>query len=764
MADVTREGSGVQGPGSSFGSQSTVAGSSVGDANQDPGSRNQEPKPAPSLGRRIVAGLVIGVAVGLFLGETAGVFRTVADAFVKLLQMAVLPYVTVSIISSIGALRIDEIRVLGGRTALVLVGLWVLALAFTFLIPLTFPPTESAAFFSTTLLERPPPFNFLDLYIPANPFFALANNVVPAVVLFSIVIGIALLGLPQKQVLLSVLNVAAETLARAMRFVVRLTPYGVFAIAATTAGTLRIDQLGRLEVYLLAYPALALLLGLWVLPGLVAALTPISARAIFAATREALLTAVIAGDVFIVLPVLIGACKDLVRRYVPGVDSAPALPDLIVPVSYNFPHSGKLLSVSFILFAGWVSDAAINPADYPWLGLTALVTLFGSITAAIPFLLDLFRVPADTFQLFVASGVINSRFGTLVAAMHTVAMGLLATCAVTGALRWRTAVVTRYAVVTLLLTTAVVGGTRLIAGRVVGQHERDADVLAGMHLERRGEARVVAASAVEQQPPAGTRLETIVRRRLLRVGYLDDALPFAYVNGRNELVGFDVALMHHLALELGVELEFAPARYEGVQRIAAAAEQLQQGSWDILIGGLAVTTARAGLMQLSSSYLDETMAFVVADGERRRFESWDEIRARDALIVAVPDVPYYIDKLQQRLPGAQLRKVRSIAALFGPGAVEGEAIALPAERGSAWTLRYPQYSVVVPLPAPIKVPLAFATPRGELELTAFLNTWLDLKRKDGTLDELYQYWILGRDPAARVPRWSIIRDVLHWRE
>ena len=27
-----------------------------------------------------------------------------------------------------------------------------------------------------------------------------------------------------------------------MRFVVRLTPYGIFAIAATTAGTLRLEQ------------------------------------------------------------------------------------------------------------------------------------------------------------------------------------------------------------------------------------------------------------------------------------------------------------------------------------------------------------------------------------------------------------------------------------------------------------------------------------------------------------------------------------------
>ena len=74
--------------------------------------------------------------------------------------------------------------------------------------------------------------------------------------------------------------------------------------------------------------------------------------------------------------------------------------------------------------------------DYPRLALTGLVTFFGSLNVAVPFLLDLFRIPADTFQLFLASGVINSRFGTLVAAMHTLAVALLGTCAMTGALRW----------------------------------------------------------------------------------------------------------------------------------------------------------------------------------------------------------------------------------------------------------------------------------------------------------------------------------------
>jgi hypothetical protein len=37
-----------------------------------------------------------------------------------------------------------------------------------------------------------------------------------------------------------------------------------------------------------------------------------------------------------------------------------------------------------------------------------------------------------------------------------------------------------------------------------------------------------------------------------------------------------------------------------------------------------------------------------------------------------------------------------------------------------------------------------------------------LKRKDGTLDVLYRYWILGQNAAPQRPRWSVIRNVLHW--
>jgi hypothetical protein len=50
----------------------------------------------------------------------------------------------------------------------------------------------------------------------------------------------------------------------------------------------------------------------------------------------------------------------------------------------------------------------------------------------------------------------------------------------------------------------------------------------------------------------------------------------------------------------------------------------------------------------------------------------------------------------------------------------------------------------------------------DLGLADFLNAWIELKRKDGTISGLFDHWILGRATEASAPRWSVVRDVLHW--
>jgi Na+/H+-dicarboxylate symporter/ABC-type amino acid transport substrate-binding protein len=692
----------------------------------------------------------------LFLGERATALKWVADGFVKLLQMTVLPYVTLSIIGSLGTLQMASAKRLAWHAGVVLVSIWAIALTFALLIPLTFPRVQSASFFSTTLVEQRPPFNFVDLYIPANPFYSLANNIVPAVVLFSIVVGIALIGITRKQPLLDMLSIATETLSRATRFIVQLTPYGLFAIAATTAGTISLEQVGRLQVYLVAYVVVSLLMSLWVLPGLVSALTPIRMRDMFSLTRDALITAFVVGDLFIVLPVLITAARTLVDDY--GLATGPEanLPDVIVPASFNFPHTGKLLSLSFVLFAGWFADAVVPLSDYARLAFTGLVTSFGSLNVAVPFLLDQFRIPADTFQLFLASSVVNSRFGTLVAAIHALVVALLGTCAMTGALRWQRRRLLRYAVVTLVLTTVTIGGTRLLFARVVPQTYTKDQVLSSMHVSNPVRAVVHRDPAPLWPKETGSLLGSIKARGVLRVGYLPSSLPYAYFNTHNELVGLDVAMAHRLASELHVTLEFVPLDLETWQG------QVESGMCDIVMSGAFLTTLRASRTLFATSYLDETLAMVVLDSKRARFTEWEAIRAMPHLRVAVRNLPYYWEKARELLPDATLQPFVDFGELISSPTRDFDAILFPAERGSAWTLIYPEYTVVVPQPSTVRVPLAYAIAKHDQEFRSFIDSWVELKKKDGTVAQLYDYWVLGRDAEPAKPRWSIIRNVLHW--
>ena len=305
----------------------------------------------------------------------------------------------------------------------------------------------------------------------------------------------------------------------------------------------------------------------------------------------------------------------------------------------------------------------------------------------------------------------------------------------------------------------VIGGTRLLFATALSpEYSKDA-VLASMQLLREPVdatvARTPSPAPATNLPP----LETIDARKVLRVGYLPDALPFAFFNQRGDLVGFDIELAHHLARELGVSLAFVPVDRE---RLAA---QLAEGYCDLVMSGVAVTTDRARDVLFSDSYLDETLAFVVPDHQREQFASWDAIRERGALTIAVPDVPYYVRKLRELLPRAVIQvHTAASSALFDRRRHARRRAGAAGRARLGMDLMYPAYSVVVPGPDPIRVPLAYPIGRRDQPLARFVNTWIALKRKDGTLDAAYQHWILGQDATPRRPRWSIVRDVLHWVE
>ena len=307
----------------------------------------------PGLSTRILIGLVLGIFTGLFFGEGVSGLAIVGRGYVGLLQMSILPYMVVSLIGGIGQLSYEKAGNLAITGGLILVGSWVLAFFVVFAMPLAFPPSEAGSFYSPSLV-KPADVDFIDLYIPVNPFSSLARTVVPAAAVFSVAMGIALIGVKHKKPLLDVLTTTQEALTRVAMMVVQLSPFGIFAIAANAAGTMTIEEFGRLQTYILTFIAATLVLTFWVLPGFVSVLTPFSYRDVLRASRAALITGFATGNLFIVLPLLIEQGKALFERHRLETEDTASYVEVLVPASFNFPNIGKLLTLLFVLFAGVV--------------------------------------------------------------------------------------------------------------------------------------------------------------------------------------------------------------------------------------------------------------------------------------------------------------------------------------------------------------------------------------------------------------------------
>jgi ABC-type amino acid transport substrate-binding protein len=433
--------------------------------------------------------------------------------------------------------------------------------------------------------------------------------------------------------------------------------------------------------------------------------------------------------------------------------------EVIIPAFTSFPKIGTLLPLSFVLFAGWFAGVPVSAVQYPLFIGAGLVSFFGSVNVAIPLLLDLLHIPVDLFQLYLAIGFVTDRFATLLTTMNNLLLTLVGACAVSGMLSVRWGKVLRHAVLTVVLTVATLGGARIFFSHALHNEYRKDQIIAGMQLLRHVEPATVHLWPLPPRPPAEpqqSRLQRILSEGVLRVGYTSQSLPFIYFNAAGDLVGFNVEMAYALAHELGVALEFVPIARD------AMVEQLQSGYCDIVMAPVAVTPERVQAMAFSTSYMDQTLAFIVKDHRRQEFSSWESVRRLKSPVIGVLNIRYYIDKVRQYLPQATLIVVNTPREFFELRGESLDAYVFPAEAGAAWTLLYPAYTVVIPQPDALAVPLAYPMPHGDSDLVNFVNTWIELKKKDKTIAELYDYWILGKNAVPKSPRWSVIRNVLHW--
>ena len=712
----------------------------------------------------ILIGLGLGALCGILFGELMEPLGVVGDVYIRFTQITVLPYILLSLIHGVGSLKGHTAKRLATRGLPVILVFWVVIMAVYLIMTVSFPPRTAATFYDPNRFPgaETPSFDWMS-YIPSNPFASLADGMVPAVVIFSLCVGIALIGVARKQGFLNGVDFVNGLLGRVNNATfVYASPFGIFAIMANTVGTLSPEDFLGVFVYFTTYVAAVALLIACALPLLTMVFTGVTYRQLFSEFKAPLLLGFTTGSAFITLPQLGQAARRLLEARGASGAEAKEVTDTIVPVAYALPLTGKFAVFLFLPFSAWFAGVALELQQYAMLVFSGVLSLFGSMTGTVQFLLGQLSLPAESLNVFLATGSLVSNIYGLVEPATMGMFSVVAGAAVLGLARPRVRRAVTYAAVVLVVVLAgtagvaallrPLGDTGATSFETLQRMRVDPDVQ-GVVYTTKGEAPAPAAPA-----GAGSVLARVQRTGVLRVGYASTAFPFSYFNRERELVGFDVQRAYDLAAMLKcARVEFIP-----VDRQFFPGD-LSTGLVDIVMGAVIVTPDLYEEVDFTDVYLTLHAALVVPDAQAGTYSSREAIGALRGKRIAVEKGSYYARLIPLAAPNLTVVELDDPIDFFTEPGV-ADALFTSAEEGSAYTLMYPRYEAVAPeMPNP-QLYLAYPVAKRQYEWTGFLNNWITMEQKSGLAGEEYDYWITGKTAVEKKPRWSVLRDVLHWVE
>ena len=721
-----------------------------------------------SLSTKVLLGVLFGVLTGLFFGEEVAWMGIIGDIFIGLLQMTVLPYIMFSLIVNIGRLSMDTGKkiIRYGLTFLFL--LLSIGLIYLIILPLSFPVWTSGNFYSSDFVQPIIPFDFVKLYIPANPFESMSDNVVPAVVLFSIFIGLGVMKLPNKEALLKPMDVLTDGLNQVNKMIIKITPVGVFCIAAGVVSTLSWSDLSRLQGYLLVYLLAVILITFLVLPYLISIFTPYSSKTIFKITRSTLITIFATGKIIVVYPQLIENIKEIIRSDENGTEEGQDRVDIIMPLAYPFPNLGTFMIFIFVPFAAWFTGKAMGFMDYPiFLSSTFLSSFVAPITG-LPFSLDLLKIPKETFQLFVVSTVLTDRIRVVLGAFHLIALTLLTISASGGYLKFKKRKFIQGLIVISISTAVSVIGLRYILEISMKNIPTNLEIVNSFELISPQQEFVVLETPKKNPNPkwrGENTLSRVKRRGKIRVGFYEQAGPFTFRNKDSVLVGYGIDLAHQLADDLDVSIEFVPIVP------GKLVEQMNADHYDIVMSDIFLSSRYAEELELSKPYLNVSLALLTRQ-ENKMFDSFDITSKLDTFTISYIERKEIAKEFLSYFPKGGASPVAQMKDFFerdGTISIEKDSSKIDsivfdahltsAERAASTTVLKPGYKVVNPLPYHINNALVFPLSRDNV-WRSYIDKWIDFRKKDGTFDKIYDQWILGNPHREKEKKWSILETVI----
>lgn len=336
------------------------------------------------FGYRVLIALGLGLAAGIFFNVfkfDATSVSTIGSIYVNLIKMLVIPLVVVLVISSITSIsNLGHLRKIGVKTISWFLATTGVAAIIGLLVALAFNPGANIL---KTVNEnfKPreiPTFSqvILDL-VPSNPFSDMAAGKVVPVLIFAIFLAIAIVHVGSKkpeavQPFKQFIDSLAQILHQVIKYVIRLTPYGVYALIGTMAARYGLETLKPLiSVVAATYVALIIHFVL-AFGGLVAFVAKVNPLKFFKKAYPTIAVAFTTRSSYATLPVNLEVITKRLRV-------SPRIASFVAPLgaTMNMNGCGGVWPAIVAIFVARVYDVPLAVSDYILIVLVAIISSIG---------------------------------------------------------------------------------------------------------------------------------------------------------------------------------------------------------------------------------------------------------------------------------------------------------------------------------------------------------------------------------------------------
>jgi Na+/H+-dicarboxylate symporter len=340
----------------------------------------------------LAAGLVVGLAIRVtqsaaFL-KVVPAIETMGTVWVGLLTMTVIPLVVSLLITGIAsASESGKLGRLAGQAMLIFLVLYMFAAVLTLLVsPFLF--TWLAVDHDTIALLRDSMHGGADgrleplpgvreqivAAVPTNPVKAAAQGEILALVVFSIMFGLAItrVASESRQVLVRFFQGLAEAMLVIVRWLLVIAPVGIFAVVLPLVARLGFEFVGALAYYVVILSALCVIFTLALYP-IVSFFGHIPGSRFARASAPAQSVALGTQSSLASLPAMIQAAEERLRL-------SPRATGVVLPLAVSvFRFSTPIWLIVASFFVAQLYDIALTPAQIGTVGVMSVVMSIGGV-------------------------------------------------------------------------------------------------------------------------------------------------------------------------------------------------------------------------------------------------------------------------------------------------------------------------------------------------------------------------------------------------